>query len=107
MKTFGKYVPLQENTSRGANAFAVFTRGIQAGLGHQWKFGFPNGYQASVIDDGYGHESGRYELAVMHEGSIVYDTPVTDDVLGFLSEDEVVAALDQIAALPARSEVSA
>ena len=73
--------------------------------GTQWKFQFANGYGASVIDNGYGREQGLYELAVLRQdGALDYDTPVTDDVLGYLTEQGVADALDKIAALP---EVSA
>lgn len=70
--------------------------------GKQWKFRFDNGFGASVINDGYGKHEGLYELAVLDsEGHLTYETPVTDDVLGYLSPDEVGAALDQIASLDA------
>ena len=69
--------------------------------GRQWKFKFANGFGASVINDGYGRDSGLYELAVLDaEGSLTYDTPITDDVLGYLSPDEVGEALAKIEALP-------
>ena len=42
----------------------------------------------------------------MHGGHIVYDTPITGDVLGHLTEEQVAETLASIAALPAR-EVSA
>jgi hypothetical protein len=45
---------------------------------------FPNKYTASIIrtEYSYGNKQGRYELAVMRGGDIVYDTPLTEDVLG-------------------------
>jgi hypothetical protein len=48
------------------------------------KVHFPNGYTASIIrtEYSYGGAQGRYELAVMRGGEIVYDTPLTEDVLG-------------------------
>lgn len=67
---------------------------------------FPNGYGASVVCGPYtyGGKEGLYELAVLDtEGNIVYDTPITDDVLGFLSKADVAAALRSIEALPSRS----
>ena len=57
--------------------------------GEHWTFNFPNGYGASVIRNlgSYGHESGLWELAVLDDlGNLVYDTPVTEDVLGWLDE---------------------
>ena len=101
---FGNHTPSSVNQKRAQSPAAVFTRGLQT-PGTQWKFVFPNGYGASVIDDGYGAEAGLYELGVLHGGRLTYDTPLTDDVLGWLTADDVVEALDKIEALPA--EVSA
>lgn len=66
---------------------------------------FPNGYGISVVSGpaSYGGPHGLYELAVLHEGRIVYDTPVTTDVLGWLSEDDVTERLNEVARLPPRS----
>ncbi len=81
-------------------------RGFDLTGGTQWKFTFPNGFGASVIDDGYGGRHGLYELAVLDaDGHLTYDTPVTDDVLGHLTALDVARTLDRVAALPA--EVSA
>ena len=65
---------------------------------------FPNGYTASVVkgDHTYGGRNGLYELAVMHDGELVYDTPVTNDVLGYLTEGDVTEHLNEIACLPPR-----
>jgi hypothetical protein len=60
---------------------------------------FKNGYGASVIrhEHSYGGKKGLYELAVLdNEGNLTYDTPVTNDVLGFLSPKEVTDYLIQI-----------
>lgn len=71
--------------------------------GTQDIYEFPNGFGASVVRGtfSYGGDEGLYELAVLHRGDITYETPITDDVLGYLSDDEVEATLDLIAALPA------
>lgn len=70
--------------------------------GSRWKFDFPNGFGASVVNDGYGGDAGLFELGVLdRDGRLTYDTPVTDDVLGYLTESDVAEALDLIAALPA------
>ena len=65
---------------------------------------FPNGYAASVIcgEYSYGGPQGLYELAVVDNvnGGIAYDTPITDDVLGYLSEADVDRVLGQIMDLP-------
>lgn len=65
---------------------------------------FDNGYGASVIDDGYGKEEGLFELAVFDNRTkqIVYDSGITDDVLGWLTQSDVDNLLAQIKALPPR-----
>lgn len=63
---------------------------------------YPNGYSASVIDDGHGRQNGRLEIAVVYQDDIVYDTPVTDDVCAHLTVSEAVKVCRQIAALPSR-----
>lgn len=63
---------------------------------------FPNGYGASVVrgEGTYGSDEGLYELAVLNsEGNLDYSTPITSDVLGWLSEEDVSKYLNDIAAL--------
>ena len=60
---------------------------------------FDNGYNASVIrtENSHGNKLGLYELAVLDKhGDLCYDTPITNDVLGYLNEDDVTKALKQI-----------
>ena len=60
---------------------------------------FENGYGASVVQTffSYGGEEGLYELAVLDSnGQLTYSTPVTDDVEGRLTEDDVTKLLEQI-----------
>jgi hypothetical protein len=66
--------------------------------GVQYKFEFANGYGAPVVQSSmsYGGSRGLWELAVLKDGSITYDTPLTDDVLGWLSESDVADALNTI-----------
>ena len=48
----------------------------------------------------YGGKSGLWELAVLDaEGSLCYDTEITDDVIGHLNDPQVDALLNQIANL--------
>jgi hypothetical protein len=70
------------------------------------EYRFQNGYGASVVchEYSYGGRDGLWELAVLkYDGdkpALCYDTPITSDVVGYLSDDEVDALLDQIEALP-------
>jgi hypothetical protein len=60
---------------------------------------FENGYGASVVKgpNTYGGEDGLYELAVLDkDGKLCYETPVTDDVEGYLTENEVTKLMEQI-----------
>ena len=69
-----------------------FYEGIQA------RMVFENGYGASVVrhNFSYGGKDGLYELAVIKGDNLCYSTPITTDVEGYLSEDEVSELLKQI-----------
>lgn len=71
--------------------------------GVQYLFRFANGYGASVVKHcgSYGSKDDLWELAVIHfEGEnrwhITYNTPITDDVKGYLSNEDVCDLLKQI-----------
>ena len=77
--------------------------------GVQRLYRFSNNRGASVIQSrySYGSQEGKWELAVLtFTGEDVtnffidYTTPLTDDVLGYLSEEEVDDLLGQVEALP-------
>lgn len=77
--------------------------------GVQRLYRFENDYGASVIrhNSSYGSDEGLWELAVIRyrypdSGSyvLVYYTPITDDVIGHLTEPEVEKLLMDIEALP-------
>ena len=59
---------------------------------------FDNGYEASVVrsDYTYGGKTGLYELAVFKDGEICYDTPITDDVIGYLRPEDVTDVMVKI-----------
>lgn len=68
------------------------------------KFRFENNYGASVIkhSGSYGFEEDLFELAVLYFepgddiGSLTYSTSITNDVIGHLSNDEVLSYLKRI-----------
>ncbi len=74
--------------------------------GLQYQFTFSNGYGASVIkfSASYGSDSDLFELAVLKDGYLCYSTDITDDVLGYLSNDEVLETLEKIKNLPSDSD---
>lgn len=80
-----------------------FTNSLHDGVGA--RVFFKNGYGASVVKHkySYGGPEGLYELAVIYgseeDWSIDYNTPITNDVLGHLIEEEVESYLNQIEAL--------
>ena len=83
MKTFND-LQFKQDIQRGLNAARIM---------------FDNGYGASVIigPHTYGGEDGLYELGVLgKDKKLAYDTPVTEDVKGYLSEDDVTKLLEQI-----------
>lgn len=63
---------------------------------------FPNGYGASVIRGPYtyGGTEGLYELGVLHDGKLCYDSGLTSDVFGNLAPCQVTELLEQIELLP-------
>jgi hypothetical protein len=78
--------------------------------GIQYIAKYPNNYGASIVQHSfsYGKDEGLWELAVIkyepnetdiHNFEIDYSTPITDDVLGYLSESEVNDVLNEIEAL--------
>jgi len=65
--------------------------------GYQLLFNFPNNYTASVVEHDY---SNGLEIAVLDSnGTITYDTPITDDTLGYLTDDQANDILGKISRL--------
>jgi len=70
--------------------------------GTQRVYKLPNGYGASVVrhKGSYGYSKGLWELAVLNEfGELDYTTPITNDVLGHLSEEEIISKINEIRGL--------
>ena len=69
----------------------------------QYIFKFDNNYGASVIKNlgSYGHERDLWELAVIwfsdeYEWHLCYDTEITNDVIGHLTDEAVCTWLERI-----------
>ena len=81
--------------------FGPHPSGMMNGI--QAKVFFGNGYGASVIrgDLSYGGRDGLYELAVLKteedgKWDLCYDSGLTEDVEGYLTEEEVTLFLKRI-----------
>jgi hypothetical protein len=87
MITFNDLV-FKDDKQRGLNAARVI---------------FDNGYGASIVtgEHTYGGREGLYELAVLgKDGRLTYETPITDDVEGYLTPEDVTILMKQIQSLP-------
>lgn len=65
-----------------------------------WRFYVPghDDMEVSVIRSSmsYGGDEGLFELAMLRDGKCVYDTPITDDVRGWLDEEDVLEVLEDV-----------
>lgn len=88
---FGNYEPVEDLSGH----FPSFSKLL-------YHYEFKNGYGASVLRSSYsfGGDRGLFELAVLKGGDICYNTPITNDVIGYLTADEVTEYLQQIEKLP-------
>ncbi len=59
---------------------------------------FRNGYGASVITGhgSYTSAESPYEIAVLYKDDITYNSPITNDIIGFLKEHEVTEIMAKI-----------
>jgi hypothetical protein len=66
---------------------------------------FLNGYGVSVVQfsGSYGYDEGLYEVAILkgleEDWEICYDTPITDDVIGYQSVEDIDNLLSQVESL--------
>ena len=76
-----------------------YTKKIKILEGDGYIYQFDNGYGASVVQhsNSYGGKQGLYEIAVLDStGDLCYSTPITDDVIGYATEDKVLDTLHRI-----------
>jgi hypothetical protein len=62
---------------------------------------FANDYGVSVLFGECFYSNGKdtYEVAILYKNTITYNTDITDDVLGYLSEDEVTEVMKRVQSL--------
>lgn len=76
----------------------------------QWRFKFDNGFGASVIKHfgSYGFENDLFEIGILEwdgeDHHLTYDTPISNDVIGYLTNEEVMNYLYQIKGLRRRNK---
>lgn len=89
-------------------------RSHPAGCGLMARMQFLNGYGISVVRfrmfdfslsveplfGSHTDNENEWEVAVLHYNAVCYDTPITDDVIGHLSEDGVTEIMFKIQELP-------
>jgi len=71
-------------------------------VGKKVRVQFDNGYGVSVVSHtfSYGGKDGLYELAVLDKnGDLTYETPITNDVLGYLEPEEVTEIMTKVQSL--------
>ena len=68
-------------------------------VGKRGRMHFDNGFGVSVVSHthSYGGRNGLYEVAVLDkDGVLTYETPVTNDVIGYLTEEDVTDVMKQV-----------
>ena len=95
------YTPLE---SSNINAIKILAKTYQEKSLHgglQYTAYFENGYGIDIVkhNGSYGHENDQWEIAVMKDGRCCYDTPITDDVIGYLTSAEVMNYVMEVEAL--------
>lgn len=88
---FGNYEPERE----------IIISDKENGNSMQHSYIFPNGYGVIVVQNEHsrGHEDGRYEVFVVNDDELCYNTPIICDV-GYLTADEVAEHISRIERLP-------
>ena len=64
---------------------------------------FDNGYGISVLLGGYGIYSNgidTYEVAILYDDELCYDSGLCDDILGYQTESEITELMAKIQSLP-------
>ena len=57
-----------------------------------------NGYSISVLFGSWFYSNGKntYEVGILKDNKLCYDTSITNDVLGYLTKDEIIKVIDQV-----------
>ena len=71
---------------------------LEYGNGKQASMNFENNYGVSVIFGEIFYSNGidTYEIGILHDGSLTYDTDITDDVIGYQTENEISEIMEKV-----------
>ena len=69
--------------------------------GLQAVMNFGNDYGVSVVkfNGSYGYHQDLWEVAILYKDSLTYNTDITDDVLGYQTEQDVTDVMKKVQAL--------
>lgn len=69
--------------------------------GYRARLDFDNGYGVSVISGHGAYADGKhpYELAILKDGFLCYDTEITNDVIGHLNSSGVTNMMKRVQSL--------
>ena len=88
-------------TIKDYNKYIIDFNSINNGM--QLLFRFDNNFGLSVIchSFSYGNKEETFEVAVIKFSSngtwnLTYDTPITDDVLGYQSKEDVISLIEKV-----------
>jgi hypothetical protein len=85
------------------NQYIIDFNSINKGM--QLMFRFPNNYGVSIVchSFSYGNDDDRFEIAIIKfhsddnkDWNLVYDTDITNDVLGYQSKEDVLSIIDRV-----------
>ena len=62
---------------------------------------FDNGYGVSVVkfNGSYGYDQNLWEVAILYNDAITYSTDITDNVLGYQTEQDVTDVMKKVQSL--------
>lgn len=71
------------------------------GNGLQAKMNFDNDYGVSVVkfNGSYGYHQDFWEVAILYKDSLTYNTCITNDVLGYQTDQDVTDLMKKVQAL--------
>lgn len=68
------------------------------GNGLQAVMNFDNDYGVSVVkfNGSYGYNSDLWEVAILYKDALTYNTDITDDVLGYQTDQDVTDVMEKV-----------